>query len=134
MWYGLLADLVVAIHVGYVGFVIVGELLVVVGALCRWQWVRNRWFRCLHFLAIGIVAYEAIYNITCPLTLWEDNLRDLAQQPVGEGTFIGRFMHNVMFYDGEQWVFNACYVAFAVLVLGTLLLVPPRWRKAPVCA
>jgi hypothetical protein len=129
MPYGLLADLVVALHVGYVGYVILGELIILLGVLCRWQWVRNPWFRLTHFLAIGIVAFEAMFSIDCPLTIWEDKLRVLAGQNVTEGTFIGRFFHDLLFYEGPQWIFNACYIAFALLVLLTLVLAPPRWRR-----
>ncbi|MBY0524445.1 MAG: DUF2784 domain-containing protein [Gemmataceae bacterium] len=131
MPYGLLADLIVVIHVAYVSFVILGQLVIVIGALMRWGWVRNRWFRALHFLAIAIVAFEAMAGITCPLTDWEDDLRAAAGQDVTEGTFIGRFMHDVLFYDAPSSVFTACYITFAVLVLLTLVLVPPRWRSTP---
>ncbi|GIW80856.1 MAG: hypothetical protein KatS3mg105_2663 [Gemmatales bacterium] len=129
MFYSMLADVIVVIHVAYVGFVIVGQLLIVGGALLRWQWVRNFWFRVCHLVAILIVAYEALAGIVCPLTVWEDELRRMAGQTVEEGSFIGRFMHSILFYDLEPWIFTVCYVAFALLVLGTFVLVPPRWRR-----
>ena len=59
-----------------------GLLLILLGACLRWQWVRNRWFRVAHLLAIVIVAFEAINNIECPLTTWEYDLRRLAGQDV----------------------------------------------------
>src|SRR3954463_16636210 len=105
MGYSLLADLVVAVHVAYVSFVLFGQLAICVGLLLRWGWVRNFWFRAGHFLAIAIVATEAILNIQCPLTTWEDRLRSLAGQEVAEGTFIGRCLHNLMFYNVEPSVF-----------------------------
>jgi len=127
-WYALLADVVVAVHVAYVAFVIVGQLVILAGIALRWPWVRNLWFRLAHVAAIVIVALEAVFGVECPLTVWERNLRAWAGQGVVEGTFIGRFLHNLLFYRAEPWIFTACYVAFALLVVATLVLVPPRWR------
>jgi hypothetical protein len=130
MGYAFWADVIVALHLAYVGFVVVGELIIVVGALCGWRWVRNPWFRLVHLAMIGIVAYEAFFNINCPLTDWENALRELAGQQTGTETFVGRLVH-FLFLDGENpwepWVYNALHMGFGALVLGTLLLVPPRW-------
>lgn len=130
MAYRYLADLIVAVHVAYVSYVVVGLLLIVVGLLRRWPWVRNRWFRLTHLLAITVVALEALFNIECPLTAWERELRGLAGQTTDDATFVGRLLHNLIFYDAPPWVFTVAYVAFALVVLGTFLLAPPRWRKA----
>src|SRR5262249_30053427 len=46
--YKLAADLVVVVHFGYVSFVLVGQVLILLGVMCRWRWVRNPWFRWLH--------------------------------------------------------------------------------------
>jgi hypothetical protein len=129
MWYTLLADVVVAVHLGIVAFVILGQLATLVGVVLRWAWVRNCWFRLSHLATICIVAAEALLDITCPFTLWEDQLRKLAGQPVTEGTFIGRLSHDLLFYSGPEWVFTVCYVTFAALVLLTFVLAPPRLRR-----
>src|SRR5258708_37342984 len=77
-WYAFLADVVVFIHGAYVGFVVVGELLIVLGWICRWRWVRNPLFRVIHLLAIAYVAAEAIVHVPCPITGWEQDLREMA--------------------------------------------------------
>jgi hypothetical protein len=128
--YGYLADLVVGVHVVYVGFVVLGLLAILAGMLFRWQWVRNRWFRCLHLLAIVIVAGEAILNITCPLTRWEADLRTAAGQAAAAGTFMGRLLDRVLFYSAPEWVFACGYIGFALLVLSTFWFAPVRWRPA----
>ncbi len=129
MWYGLLADVVVAIHVGYVSYVVIGQLAIFAGVVLRWQWIRNVWFRLTHLVAISIVAFEAIMNITCPLTNWENQLRAAAGQPVSGETFVGRLLHNLLFYSWPPWVFTSLYITFALLVLATFVFAPPRWRK-----
>jgi hypothetical protein len=128
MFYVILADLIVALHVAYVSFILFGQLAIVLGMVCRWRWVRNFWFRVAHFLAIAFVAFEAIIGMACPLTVWEDDLRRASGQDITEGTFIGRLLHDLLFYQAEPWIFTTAYVSFALLVLLTLVAAPPRWR------
>src|SRR5437899_599519 len=96
----IIADILAALHLVFVLFVIVAQLLIVVGILARWAWVRNPWFRISHLVMIGIVALESIVDFECPLTTWEYMLRDAAGQGSHQGeTFIGRLVANIMFFD-----------------------------------
>src|SRR5437763_16560515 len=97
MRYRLLADLVVAVHSAYVAFVVVGQVLIWVGLWRGWRWVRDWWFRVAHLVAIAIVAAEAVFNIACPLTTWEQRLRQLAGDGVSRGTFVRDPLHNLIF-------------------------------------
>jgi len=128
MWYGALADIVVVLHVGYVAYVVIGQLAIWLGLLLRCRWARNIWFRCTHLLAIAIVALEAAMGWRCPLTVWEDQLRAFAGQPVGQGSFMGRLFHDLIFFDcpNREWVFDAMHIGFAIVVLGTFVFFPPR--------
>lgn len=131
MSYSLMADAVVAVHLGFVAFVVVGQLLILVGLFAGWGWVRNPWFRSLHLLSIGIVVAECAFHYQCPLTTWEHQLRELASENVEEPTFIGWLLHRVMFFDFDLDVLPYYYAAFGGIVLGTFLLGPPRlpWRR-----
>jgi len=129
MSYSFLADGVVVLHVTYVSFVVVGQLLIWLGLALRWGWVRNPWFRVIHLLAIVIVGLEAACGIDCPLTVWEDRLRHLAGQDISEGSFLGRLLHNLLFYHFQPWVFNVGHIGFALLVIVTFLAAPPRLRQ-----
>jgi hypothetical protein len=131
MWYGILADLVVAFHLAYVSYVVLGQLLILIGVVLRWQWVRNPWFRWTHLVAIAIVAFEAMLSFSCPLTDLEEYLREMGGRPIEQGeTFIGRLLHDVLIhYDVPQWVFTTCYISFALIVLATFCLAPPRRRR-----
>ncbi|HBO45805.1 MAG TPA: DUF2784 domain-containing protein [Planctomycetaceae bacterium] len=124
--YRLLADLIVVIHAGYVGFVVLGVPAILFGAWRGYGWARNFWFRGVHLLMIGVVALESIFGILCPLTEWEDQLRASAGQDVEEGSFIGRWTHELIFVDLSPGVLTACYCLFAAVVIGLLFLIPPR--------
>ncbi len=129
MIYALLADLLAGIHLAFIAFVVGGQLAVLIGAALRWQWIRNRWFRVGHLLAIVFVALEAVVGMICPLTDWEYQLRMSAGQIVEEDiSFVGRLVREILFYEFPTWAFTTAYVSFALVVLATLVLVPPQWR------
>ena len=126
----LLADALAAFHLGFVLFVLVGELLIVAGGLLRWAWVRNPKFRLAHLAAILVVAAEALLGWVCPLTRWEWELREAAGHDVDHVSFVGRIATRLLYHDLPASTFTAIYIGFALLVLATLVLVPPR-RRVP---
>lgn len=130
--YAIAADLVVAAHFAYVAFVILGLLVVAIGGLRGWQWVRNLWFRTAHLAAIAIVVAESWLGITCPLTTWENALRRRAGQETYRGDFIGTWLHDVLFFELAPDAFTTLYTAFGAAVLASWVFVPPRWRCSPV--
>jgi hypothetical protein len=121
----LLADFILIVHFLFVAFVVGGLALIWTGAALGWAWSRNYWFRVAHLAAIVFVAAEALAGVWCPLTVWEAALR-------GQHTrrsFVAYWVHRVMFYDLPEWVFTIAYVTFALVVAGTLWLIPPVRRK-----
>ena len=130
MLYGLLADLLVFVHIMFITFVIGGEIAIVIGAIKRWQWIRNLKFRAAHVLAIIAVASEAVFGLACPLTVWEHALRRQAGQVYQEDiSFVGRLLRDVIYYEFNPWVFTVIYVLFAALVITTFIFVPPVWSR-----
>jgi hypothetical protein len=129
--YGLAADAIVVFHFCYVLIAVGGELLILLGWLLRWRWIRNLTFRIVHLASVVVVAVEALIGVLCPLTEWEYRLRFLAGQTFEEEIpFMARLVRRIIFYDFPTWVFTLTYILFALLVAATLLLAPPR-RKAP---
>jgi hypothetical protein len=123
----LLADAVLALHFAYVAFVVAGMAAILAGIALRWRWVRNFWFRMIHFLMIAVVAAESLGGVLCPLTEWENRLRELAGDSNEPGSFIGRWMDRLLFVDAPPSLLAACYCAFGLAVLVTLIVAPPRW-------
>ena len=124
--YLFLADLILVTHALFVAFVVLGLVAVLIGYFRHWRWVRNRWFRLGHLLAIGIVIVEAWLGLVCPLTEWENRLRETAGTTNYAGTFIQHWLHELLYYDFAPWVFTAAYTAFGVLVLLAWVKIPPR--------
>ncbi len=136
LFYTICADLIVTVHFGFVAFVLVGQLLILLGIVRKWGWIRNFTFRTLHLTAIVIVVAEALGGLMCPLTTWEQQLRTAAGATTYTGDFIPRLLHDLMFFNAEPWVFTLSYCIFGVLVLATFILAPPRnpWRKKDAAA
>jgi len=123
--YGYLADLVVTLHLAYVLTVIIVLILIPVGRFLGWNWVRSFWLRIIHLVMIGIVAFQAWIGVICPLTHLENYLRALAGQETYSGTFVGRLVESLLYYECPSWVFLVAYTCVALLTALTLIFVPP---------
>lgn len=119
--YSILADIVLIIHAAFVGFVVLGLVVILVGLQRCWHWVRNFWFRMAHLFSIGIVVLQSWLGIICPLTIWENQLRLLGKEIAYSGSFVAYWLHKIIFYRAESWVFTVIYTLFGLLVLVTWL-------------
>jgi len=125
-FYLLAAEAMLSLHVLFVAFVVFGLFAIFAGAALSWAWVRNPIFRIVHLLAISVVAVQAWFGIVCPLTTIEMALRARAGDAVYGGTFISHWLQELLYYAAPDWVFTACYTAFAILVAISWLWVKPR--------
>jgi hypothetical protein len=104
MPYGLLADLVLLAHAGFVAFVVLGGLLVL-------RWPRLAWVH------LPVVAWGAGIEFTggiCPLTPLENSLRALAHQQGYPGGFVEHYVFGLLYPDGLTY---GVQLALGVLVL-----------------
>ena len=115
--YGILADAILIVHFAFVAFVVVGFLLILIGLLAKWSWIHNRIFRIAHLAAIAVVVLQAWFGQLCPLTIWENDLRRLAGQSGYTESFIEHWLHQILFYQAEPWVFTTIYTIFGALAL-----------------
>ena len=119
------ADALLVLHFAIVVFIVGGLILVWIGAVAHWPWIRNPWFRYAHLGAIVFVAGEAVLGYACPLTIWEDVLRG----GVRPESFVGRWVYRLLYYRAPEWVFATAYASWAAATVVTLLLVPPRKKE-----
>ena len=127
-----LADAVLALHFVVVAFVVGGLVFIVVGNFVHWRWVNALWFRLAHLAAIAIVAAEAWLGITCPLTTLEGWLRaksGVATTLAYSESFVGYWLHRLLFYSAPPWVFVLAYSVFGLLVVAVWLRFPPHSNR-----
>ena len=79
---GLLADLVVLVHLAFIVFVVLGGLTVI------WR----RWMAWLHLPAAAWGVFIELSGGICPLTPLEQALRDRAGQAGYEGGFVEHYV------------------------------------------
>lgn len=124
--YAIAADALLVAHVLFVVFMVLGLILIFVGRLLSWQWVRNPWFRLFHLLGMGVVVLQSWIGLICPLTEWEMQLRLQAGESGYEGSFITYWLSRLLYYQAPPWVFVVCYTVFGALVVFSWLWARPR--------
>jgi hypothetical protein len=106
----LVADTVVALHLGFVLFVVLGGLLVL-------RWRRVAWLH-LPAAAWGILVEYADWM--CPLTPLENGLRARAGLAAYSGDFVGHYVLPLLYPERltrtVQVVFGSAALAVNVLV------------------
>jgi hypothetical protein len=118
--YGLLADLVVVVHLGFIAFVAVGGFL-------AWRWPSVLW---LHVPAINYSLVIVTIGFDCPLTPLEKHLRHLAGQRVYAEGFVDHYLTGVV-YPGRLLVLAQVLVAAAVITSYARLLFRHRSTTGP---
>jgi hypothetical protein len=126
--YNTLADLVLIAHAALVGFVIFGQVAILIGWARGWPWTRGAVFRLMHLTSIVGVMLETWFGVACPLTVLESHWRGQAGQAGYETGFIGTWLDRLLFYAAPDWLFTTLYTLFALVVLATYILYPPRFR------
>jgi hypothetical protein len=126
---GALADLVLVAHALFVGFVVVGFGLILLGLARGWRWVRWPVFRYAHLAAIGVVVLQAWFGLECPLTTLESELRARAGQGSYGASFIQDWLYRLLYYRAETWVFTLLYSLFGAAVALVWWFAPPVRRQ-----
>ena len=128
MPYLLAADAVLLLHVLFVVFVIAGLVLILIGKLFSWDWVRNWWFRVTHLAAIVVVVVQSWLGVICPLTKLEMYLRGKAGDTTYAGSFVSHWLEAILYYRAPAWFFAVCYTFFAIMVVMSWVWVRPHGR------
>jgi Protein of Unknown function (DUF2784) len=130
LFYRIAAEAVMIAHLGYFLTVVLGLPAIWIGIVRRHKWARNFLWRFGHLSMIAIVVVESWAGITCPLTIWEYQLRELAQQRADSASFMANLVHGLMFFNAPKWVFTTAHRLFGLLVLISFLVAPPQWPWA----
>jgi Protein of Unknown function (DUF2784) len=117
MTYRWLADLVLVLHAGFVGFVMLGGLLVL-------RWPRVAW---VHLPVVAWGAGIEFAGGICPLTPLENHWRRLAGEAGYGGGFVEHYLLAALYPDGLT---RTVQVALGLLVLGLNAALYARvWRR-----
>src|SRR5262245_26467846 len=90
MWYRIAADLVVAVHLVFIGSVVGGVFL-------AWRWPKLIWVQLPAMVYGALIEFV---GFTCPLTPLENYLRHHAGEAGYRGGFIGHYLVSVIYPAG----------------------------------
>ena len=119
--YMLFADSVLIAHALTVSFVVMGFFCVVLGRWLGWRWIFNPVFRWGHVAVMLLIAGQAVLGQLCPLTTWENLLRERAGSAAYSESFVQHWLHRLLFFEAPLWVFTTIYLAFALVLLSLWL-------------
>lgn len=103
MWYYLLADLVLLVHIAFVGFVLFGGMLAL-------KWRRVIW---LHIPAAAWGIIVEVSGWICPLTPLENWLREQAGEVGYRNDFLTSYLLPILYPDSltrEVQIILGCVV------------------------
>jgi hypothetical protein len=120
VFYRLLADLIVVVHLAYLVFIPVGGFL-------AWRWPR---LVPVHLAAVAVALVSVTIGFECPLTTWEQSLRRLGgQKPYADG-FIDHYLTGRLYPHGHDTLIQLLFGA-AVIVAYVGLYLRQRSRVSP---
>jgi len=123
MGYLIAADLLVVLHLAFVGFVVLGGLLVL------------KWRRVL-YLHIPAAVWGALIEFQgwiCPLTPLEQHLRQMGDQKGYSGGFVEHYLLSILYPEGLtadlQIILGVFVVAINIALYGWLIARKLRKKK-----
>ena len=119
----ILAEAILAAHLAIILFNLFGLIVVPLGAICGWRFVRVRWWRLLHLVSLAAVAAQAVFGHACFLTIWQASLTGATGLPT---PLIMGWVNRLISWPLPIWVFAALYILVFGYALALLWLVPPR--------
>ncbi len=126
MLYRALADALVAFHLGFVLFVVLGGLLVL-------RFPRVAW---LHLPAAAWGAWVEWTDTLCPLTPLENHLRRLGGEAGYSGGFVAHYLLPVLYpaalTRNIQYILGGLVIGVNLLAYGVLLCRARRARNAAI--
>ena len=110
MTYRIAADLVLATHLVFIVFVVLGGLLA----------LRYRWVIMIHIPAAVWGAFVEISGRICPLTTWENQLRQSAGDSGYANSFVEHYLLPVIYPAGlthstQIWIAGLVIVVNVVI-------------------
>ena len=117
----LFADIILIIHFLIVIFIAFGFFLIPIGYKLNWVWVQNLKLRICHCGMMIFVTLETLLGITCPLTIFENNLRNINHSK----SFISYWIDQIIYWNLPSQFFMILYCCTLVWTFLLWKLFPP---------
>ncbi|GEM_PF-1485073 len=132
MVYRYLALSVAAVHFVWIGFMLLG-FWYVLQKYSDQRFIRRWVFRTFHFSGIFLVAFFAVFRITCPLTSLENVFRaQYNPDSVYNGPFTLYYLERFFIQDPSPWLILIPTLIMGVVTTIHFIRYPPpffKWRR-----
>ena len=117
----MIADIILMFHFSIIFFITFGFFLIPIGYSFGWVWIKNSKLRICHCGMMIFVTFETILGITCPLTLFENNLRGIDEST----SFIFYWINQIIYWNFPTQSFIILYCIFLVWTFLMWKIFPP---------
>ena len=97
----IFSEIVLLFHFCIFLFMVLGFFLIPLGYYQKWEWVKNKYYRLIHLVLMGIIFIETILGFMCPLTVLENFLRN----NIEINNKITQIIHQIMYWDLPTYQF-----------------------------
>jgi hypothetical protein len=120
------ADFILVVHFAWAAWMVSGVAVAVLGF--RWhRFWRWRIFRTAHLFGLIATASTPLWpSGTCPLTIWEWELRAEPSTAAQPGSFIIHWLHEALFWDVDPVILSLISAAAALFTVVMFFLRSPR--------
>lgn len=126
-----LAQIVLAVHMAFALFLILGMVVIPIGALRHWPFVFEFGWRLAHLAVAFAIALQKVLGQTCFLSIWEFNLLERANLAHAHIPLVHMWAINIMHWNMPLWFFTVLYIGILLYIVWLWRVVPPRVpRKA----
>lgn len=126
MIYKMCADLIVVVHFIWILFMIIGFMLTLYGFW--WRKFFDMWLlRSIHLLGIVCVAVLGLLRMYCPLTVWENLLRE-QYDPTSTypGSFIVYYIEKLVYPAVNPLLIQISTILITGITILVFIIRPPE--------
>ena len=121
----LFSEIVLLFHFCIFLFMVLSFFLIPLGYYHKWEWVKNRYYRLIHIILMGIIFIETILGFMCPLTILEKFLRN----DIEINNKITQIIHQVMYWDLPTYQFIILYLLSLLYLIFLWFFFKPDFKK-----
>ena len=121
----LFSEIVLLFHFCIFLFMVLSFFLIPLGYNQKWEWVKNRYYRLIHLILMGIIFIETILGFMCPLTILENFLRN----DIKINNKITQIIHQIMYWDLPTYQFIILYLLSLLYLIFLWFFFKPDFKK-----
>ena len=121
----LFSEIVLLFHFCIFLFMVLSFFLIPLGYNQKWEWVKNRYYRLIHLILMGIIFIETILGFMCPLTILENFLRN----NIRINNKITQIIHQIMYWDLPTYQFIILYLLSLLYLIFLWFFFKPDFKK-----